>query len=307
MPSGSRLVARMARRRAGAQQRLGQRGARLDQVLAVVEHQQQASSARAQAISRLGEWAGRAASGSAERGRDRLGRRGPGRPAAPARPARRRRGSRPAPPRATSSASRVLPTPPAPVSVSSRVVAQQPPHLGQLALAPDEAGQRRRQVGGRPRRRRDRGRDRRGHGVAVGAGAAVGSAPRTAWRSVPAPWPSAAGPPSGRARAGSAARRRSPGRAAGWPRPAPRPGRAPAPRATAGTAGWPGRSGRPARSSASAPGAPPRAPARSSAPAAAPRSPGRARRRRWWRSASPSSSATWLWRRLSRRRSVHSS
>ena len=44
-PSASRLVARMREPRAGAQQRVGQRGARVDQVLAVVEHQQDTRAA----------------------------------------------------------------------------------------------------------------------------------------------------------------------------------------------------------------------------------------------------------------------
>ena len=64
----------------------------------------------------------------------------PGRPAAPARPARRRPGRRPAS-AATCRARRVLPHPPAPVSVSSRSAPSSRRDLGQLPLAPDEAGQ----------------------------------------------------------------------------------------------------------------------------------------------------------------------
>ena len=71
--------------------------------------------------------------GVASRGRDR-------------RRPRRRRTSRRAP-RPRRSASRVLPTPPAPVRVTSARPAQQPAHLGQLPLPPDEAGQQCRQVG----------------------------------------------------------------------------------------------------------------------------------------------------------------
>ena len=47
---------------------------------------------------------------------------------------------------ATCSARRVLPPPPAPVSVTSRCAASSARDLGQLALAPDEAGQLQRQV-----------------------------------------------------------------------------------------------------------------------------------------------------------------
>ena len=148
--SGSRLVARRRRSRAGAQQRLGQPRARVDQVLAVVQHQQQAPWRPARRP------ASRSAAGPAAR-------------ATPSAPRDRRRHERrvgqrrqldqpdavrvvgPAPPAPTSSARRVLPTPPAPVSVSSRVVARSraAPRPAR-ARAADEAGQRRRQVG-RPR------------------------------------------------------------------------------------------------------------------------------------------------------------
>ena len=139
-PSGSRLVARRA---APAQPRSSVvdqlRRSRRQQVLAVVEDEQQLPVA--QCVDAASRASGRRLSPTPSAAATARARAGVGRAAAsstshtPSRNAcRSRRG-------AASSASRVLPTPPGPVRVTSRESAEQPPRLGELALAPDEAGQ----------------------------------------------------------------------------------------------------------------------------------------------------------------------
>ena len=131
--------------RAPPQQQVGQLGGRVHQVLAVVQHQQQlpAGEVRRPAPPR--------AQDPARSSQPQRARAWPGLPAPGSRswsswtshtPSRNARRS----PAAARSASRVLPTPPIPVSVTSRELRQQPPDLGQLIAAADEAGQLRRQI-----------------------------------------------------------------------------------------------------------------------------------------------------------------
>ena len=95
-PSGSRLVARMRELRAGAQQRVGQRGAGVEQVLAVVQHQQHLlRRAAPRPACRSERPPGLLAHARAPRPPP--GAPAPGRPAAPAPPARRRPRRPPAP------------------------------------------------------------------------------------------------------------------------------------------------------------------------------------------------------------------
>ena len=119
--SGSRLVARIAQPGQRAQQRVGQLGARVDQVLAVVQHEQSTGRRRSAATTCLQRVARPAVRERraprpppAARARD-----PPGRPAPPGQTPSAYCGPIPL---ATSSASRVLPTPPEPTIVNSRVV-----------------------------------------------------------------------------------------------------------------------------------------------------------------------------------------
>ena len=118
MPSASRLVARRRSVGAGPQQGVGQPGAGVDQVLAVVQHQQQALGRAA----RRSAWPAAAGPAPPARPRPRPppGARGPGRPGPPAPPATPRPGSASRASAAAWRARRVLPVPPGPVRVSRR-------------------------------------------------------------------------------------------------------------------------------------------------------------------------------------------
>ena len=154
-PSGSRLVARILHVRAGPQQRLGQPRARGDQVLAVVEHEQQCAGIAGAPTMRGLDRAARLLPHAERRGERRRGEHGIG---------ERRQLDQPhavgvvwTHGAATWSASRVLPLPPGPVRVSRCVAREEPRHLADLPLAPDEAGELARQVAGHRLERAQRG------------------------------------------------------------------------------------------------------------------------------------------------------
>ena len=143
-PSGSRLVARTRTSGAGAQQRVGQPGARR-RAGARSCPARAAAARRAQVVAA----ACRRAAGRAPRAR-RAPRRppaapAPGRPAAPGRRARRRPGTRRGPPRRPRAPGASCRTA-GPGQRQQPRRAEQPPHLGELRLPPDKRGELHRQV-----------------------------------------------------------------------------------------------------------------------------------------------------------------
>ena len=131
-PSGSRLVARTETAAPGEQRRRPA-GAGVDQVLAVVQHEQRRPAAAPRASVPRSDRP--LASPHAER-RQRPRPTAPGSATRRARPTTRPPGTGPTRSAATSSASRVLPTPPAPVSVTSRSADQLAHERGELGARP---------------------------------------------------------------------------------------------------------------------------------------------------------------------------
>ena len=154
VPKGSRLVASTVTDGQARARRSTTTARRVDDVLAVVEHEQRPFVG--EGADRLGPAPARPSTrGCRARSRwprppDHLGR------SAPARPTTRRRRRRRRHRAPTCWAKRVLPTPPGPVSVTTRrsVVAEEQGDGGQLVDPADERRQRDRQVRGRSRRGR---------------------------------------------------------------------------------------------------------------------------------------------------------